>query len=734
MTEKCSVEGIVEGILFRNENNGYTVLALQSHDEVVIAVGVLGGVDIGERLVLTGRYVQHAKFGVQLKIEDCERKLPNTKESIVKYLSHGAIKGIGSALAQRIVQTFGTQTLEIMANDPSRLLEVKGMTPKKCSEVARETKKIFALRDVIAYFELYEMKTRYAMKAFQRWGEHCQEILEENPYLLCEEGIDMPFAQVEAYAKDLHVDRHSPYRVGAGILYILRVNTNIGHTCVPLDRLAPKTKKFLGITEIAFYDSYQILKNENKIVEYVKKEREFVYLPEYFEAEQYITDRILLMHGHHEEKVRAIDTRIEEEEKRSGIVYAKLQKKAISLALTKGMLLLTGGPGTGKTTTLNAIISLFKQEEKRVMIAAPTGRAAKRISDLTGYEAKTIHRLLETQFDSNGNAKFARCEKNPLSCDVLIIDEMSMVDVLLFSHLLRALRLRCQLILVGDSDQLPSVGAGNLLGALLNANSMPIVELTEIFRQAKQSCIVTNAHKIVKGDMPDLLTKDNDFFFFHRTDFTQASDLLLDLVCRRLPNAYGYSPTKDIQVISPARKGSFGVVELNRALQEKLNPPSSGKAMANTMLYQFRTGDKVMQNKNNYDITWKRGQEEGLGIFNGDIGQIQSIDKKRGEAIIDFEGRLATYPLAQLDQLELAYAITVHKSQGSEFDVVVLPLIGSFQKLSYRNLLYTAVTRAKKLMIIIGTPEKVEQMVKNNRRTNRYSCLYHMLGTEMEQT
>jgi exodeoxyribonuclease V alpha subunit len=732
MAETQHIEGTVENILFCNETNGYVVLDLDAGGEPVTVVGELGDVDEGECLSLTGQYVSHPRFGPQFQAESCERKLPNTAESIRRYLASGVIKGIGKVLADKIVEVFGAKTLEIMENDPMRLMEVRGMSRRKCEEVAEEAKHIFALRGVISYFEGYGIKSRYAMRAFRVWGERCRDVIESNPYLLCREEIGLNFKNAEGYAHDLHIPRDAQCRVGAGILHLLRHNTGLGHTCLPLDRLASTAVNFLEINEPAFYEAYQEERKEETIVEYLNGNREFVYLREYYDAERYITDRIGVMRDFSIRDEQDYDDMITQAEQNSGIQYAQLQKEAIRAALSRGLLILTGGPGTGKTTTLNAIISLFEKQGNRVMIAAPTGRAAKRISDLTGYDAKTIHRLLEVQFDPNGAQKFIHNEENPLACDVLVVDEMSMVDVLLFSSLLRALRLGCKMILVGDSDQLPSVGAGNLLRHLIDSEAMPVIALKEIFRQAQQSCIVTNAHKIVHGEMPDLTRKDNDFFFFHRTDFSEASDLLIDLVSRRLPNAYQYSPTRDIQVICPSRRGVLGVVELNKALQARLNPPTAQKAEVRSALYQFREGDKVMQTKNNYDITWTRDGENGTGIFNGDIGHIRSINRRRGEAVIDFDNRITVYPLMLLEQLELAYAITVHKSQGSEFEAVVIPLLGKFEKLSYRNLLYTAVTRAKNLLIIIGTPVKVEQMVSNNRRTNRYSCLKDMLEKGMK--
>ena len=735
--EVHEVEGTVERIVYRNESNGYVVVELDAAGELVTACGELGDVDEGETLSLFGEFVTHPRFGEQFRVESCAHKLPNTAESIRKYLASGVIKGIGESLAGKIVDVFGARTLEVMETDPMRLLEVRGMSRKKCEEVAAEAKQIFALRGVMSYFEAYGIKSRYAMRAYRVWGNAARDKVAENPYLLCGEEVGLGFPQVEAFAKQLHIPPDSGYRIEAGILHILRHNLTLGHTCLPLDRLASAAMQFLGIGEGAFYDSYQALRRDEAVYEYIKtgSAREFVYLREYYDAERFITDRIGVMRDFGIRDSRNFDSMIAKAEQAAGMQYADLQKEAIRAALSRGLLILTGGPGTGKTTTLNAIISCFEAEGNTVMIAAPTGRAAKRVSDLTGYDARTIHRLLEVQFDPAGNQKFTHNEENPLKCDVLVVDEMSMVDVLLFSHLLRAIRLGCKVILVGDSDQLPSVGAGNLLANLIASGCMPVVALTEIFRQAQRSAIVTNAHKIVHGQMPELTRKDSDFFFFHRLQYEEAAGLLIDLVCRRLPAApqYRFDPVRDIQVISPSRRGTLGVIELNKMLQARLNPPAAAKAQVKSPLYEFREGDKVMQTKNNYDITWTKDGENGEGIFNGDIGHIKSINRRRGEAVIDFEGRITVYPTAMMEQLELAYAITVHKSQGSEFEAVILPLMGKFEKLSYRNLLYTAVTRAKRLLIIIGTPEKVRQMVNNNRRTNRYSCLRDMLEASVNK-
>lgn len=731
--EILHIEGTVENILFINEENGYTVLDLDAGGELITVVGELGIVEVGEGLILEGGYVNNRKYGTQFKAEYCERKLPDTVVNIEKYLASGAIKGIGPGLAKKIVNVFGEKTLDIMENDTYRLCEIKGISAGKCEEIASEAKKLFSLRNIMSYLSQYEIRSQFAMKTYRKFGSDAMELIKLNPYLLCGDSIDLDFRKADVIASDLRIERNSNKRVIAGIQYILKANTALGHSCLPLEILQQKASNALGITESDFYISYNAALDDNELFEYIKNEREYVYLPDYFYAESFITDRIHVLRDFTSPTDYNYDTLIDIEEEEHNIKYEKLQRQAITSAVSKGLMILTGGPGTGKTTTLNAIISIFEKKGCHVLLAAPTGRAAKRMSDLTGYEAKTIHRLLEVVYDVSGKLSFAHNENNPLECDVLIIDEMSMVDVLLFESLLRAVRLGCKLIMVGDSDQLPSVGAGNLLRDIIDSKTVTVIELKEIFRQAQKSLIVTNAHKIVSGEYPDLTRKDNNFFFFRRDDYDKAAKLVVDLVKTRLPEAYKYSPTDDIQVLTPSRKGTLGTVELNKVLQQEINPPAKLKPEYKGYLYTFRVGDKVMQTKNNYDIVWRRDEEQGTGIFNGDIGKIININHATQNAVLDFDGRLASYPFDLLPQVELAYAITVHKSQGCEFEAVIMPIMGGFEKLYYRNLLYTAVTRAKKLLILIGSEEKIHNMVDNNRRTRRYTCLKAMLtlGTDI---
>ena len=723
------IEGTVEGVMFRNEQNGYAVIELSTGGELITVVGEIGEVDEGEQLILEGNYVNHPRFGTQFSAQYCERKLPADAVNIQKYLASGAIKGIGPSLARKIVDVFGADTLEIMEKEPTRLLEIRGISPKKCENIAAEVKEIFALRSIMTFLSQYGIRSKYAMRVYQKYGSGGRDMICANPYLLCSSGIDIEFRRVEKLAHDMHITPASPDRVAAGIEFILAHNTKNGYTCLPLEKLEPKATEYLGISQKVFYEVYQQELSEGNLCEYIKGEYEYVYLPEYYRAERYIADRIRVLRDFSTmDELSKYEKMIDEEQLRHRITYEKLQREAIATALSRSIMIMTGGPGTGKTTTLNAIISLYEKQGCRVMIAAPTGRAAQRISDLTGYHAKTIHRLLEVEFDMSGETRFKHNEKNPLLCDVVVVDEMSMVDVLLFESLLRALRLGCKVILVGDSDQLPSVGAGNLLGDLIASNIVPVIALKQIFRQAQESCIITNAHKIINGQYPDLSRKDADFFFFQRLTPDKVTELLIQLIRERLPKAYGFSPTENIQVITPSRKGILGVVELNRLLQQVLNPPKHGISEVKSMLYTFREGDKIMQMKNNYDLIWHKDGEEGQGIFNGDIGKILSINRHSGEAVVEFDMRRVVYPFEMLEQLELAYAVTVHKSQGSEFDAVIMPILDGFPKLYYRNLLYTAVTRAKKLLITIGSQKKIYDMVDNNRRTKRFTCLTHMLS------
>ena len=691
-------------------------------------MGELGNIEEGEDLELTGCFTTHPKFGEQFKADVCIRSLPVEALAIQRYLAGGVVKGIGPVLAKKIVAKFGDKALEIMETEPRRLAEIDGITLQKAESFGKEFEKVIGFRTLLRYFTDCGVPALYGIRAWKKYAENALTLIDRNPYILCSYGIELPFLKAEEIAREKGVPEDSDFRLSAGIKYILEENAAAGHTCLPRDRLTDLAARLLRVEPATVLSSIERDVEDEVLYVYEKKGRPFILLRDYYDAEEYIARRLAIMNSLSYDTGINYDEVINIAEQENDIEYADKQREAINTALSKGFMVLTGGPGTGKTTTLNAIISLFEQQGLKPLICAPTGRAAKRVSDLTGCEAKTIHRLLGVR--AGGElAGFEHNENNLLDCDVVIVDEMSMVDVLLFKALLQALPIDCKLIMVGDSDQLPSVGAGNVLHDIIESKTVPVISLTEIFRQALESAIVTNAHKIVKGDMPEL-DNSKDFFFLQRLDFEPAADLTVELCETRLPKAYGLDPIADIQVLSPTRKGPLGTIELNKRLQAVLNPPSRQKSEIKTFLYTFRTGDKVMQTKNDYEIEWKKGEEKGAGIFNGDIGVITRLNRLLGEIEIDFDGRIASYNLEMLENLELAYAATVHKSQGSEFDAVILPILGGYDKLYFRNLLYTAVTRAKKLLVIVGSKKRLEFMIENNRRMNRYTCLKQMLCEE----
>ncbi len=723
-TDLC---GTVDEVLFFNESNGYVVADLETKDQLITIVGELGRLEPGEELELTGVFTNHPRFGQQFHAESCVRTLPSTVVNIERYLASGVISGIGKALAKRIVSEFGEATLQVMEHHPEKLQRIKGISAAKCEEIAAQAKENFCLRSLLGRLSVYGVSAAVAMQAYRRWGVSAWETIASNPYLLCGVGMNLEFHIAERIAQDMEIPTNDYRRLKAGFCFLLLQYANEGNTCMPYERFSAVVQENLSVSLEDMETSYRLCMEDGILVEYKRADGIYVYLADYFCAEDFIATRIAAMLSFSPPEDFDCAKAIAQEEQDTGMCYAEMQKKAIACAFSRGIMVLTGGPGTGKTTTLNGVIDLCVKAGSTVLLAAPTGRAAKRMTELTGREAKTIHRLLGTDYDDAGQLVFKHHEKNTLKGDVLIVDEVSMVDVLLFESLLRAVRLSCRVILVGDEDQLPSVGAGNLLYTLVHSGCLPTVRLTEIFRQAQESCIVRSAHRIVEGKMPDLHEKHSDFFFFDRRNATEASQFLMDLYCNRLPKAYGFHPQTDIQVISPTRKGLLGTVELNKMLQEAVNPPGYGKAMLQNLLYTFRKGDKVMQTQNQYEIEWTKNGERGAGIFNGDMGTVQFVDKISRTIQVNFDGRLVNYTAEQLDQLELAYAVTVHKSQGSEFEAVILMLPEGRDRLSYRNLLYTAVTRAKRLLILIGSPRKVSEMVQNYQRTLRDSCLLDML-------
>ncbi len=720
--------GTVEHIIYRNEENGYTVLEIGSDDGSITAVGIMPDVYEGEEVKLIGSFTSHSHYGEQLSVSAFERSMPTSALGILKYLSGGAIKGIGPATAARLIKAFGENTLEVMENEPERVANIKGISLDKAKSFSEQLKANSGIKELLLYLGAYGIDTRDALNLWKKFGKRTIEMVEDNPFSLYTDGGCISFETADMIAQKKDIDPDSSFRIKAGLSYVLRHNLRSGHTCLPQDKLMKTTAEFLSVELFKVESALNDMVLDGTLMRDFFENREFIFLPLYYNSENYIAARMKMLQSFPMVSIKNIPKEIKDIEKKHNISYADLQRTAITEALEKGLLILTGGPGTGKTTTLNGIIEILKRNGETVLLAAPTGRAAQRMSELTGCEAKTIHRLLEVQWTDNDQPEFKKNERNMLSCDALIVDELSMVDTVLFENVLRALPLGCRLILVGDSDQLPSVGAGNLLADLVNSETVPVVKLTEIFRQAQESLIVTNAHRIVNGTMPELEKRDSDFFFLSTSDMTAARELIVSLVKERLPKSYGYSPITDIQILSPGRKGILGTNELNIALRDALNPPKKGKDEITFGFNTYRSGDKVMQVKNNYNISWIRDTGEfGEGVFNGDIGIVETIDKISKRMQVRFDDRVAVYDSDIAADLELSYACTVHKSQGNEFDAVIMPVIKNSPYLFYRNLLYTGVTRAKKLLILVGNKETVSHMVQNNLRTLRYSGLRALL-------
>lgn len=727
------MSGTVERVIFRNEKNQYTVLELNNSEELVTVVGTLPFVSAGEELKVIGVWSNHPSFGPQFKAEVCERSRPATAAAILKYLSSGAVKGIGAATAARIVETFGENSLEVIEKEPERLAQVKGVTKSKAKRISEDFQQANGIKDVMARLGKYGITPEESVRIWKRYGAHAEECIRQDPFCLCDEELDIDFARADTIAASLEMPQDDSGRIRAGILHVLRHNADNGHTCLPRDRLAQVAARMLQVEVESVGGTLRSMEETFDVQAQTFGEREFIFLPRYYQSETYSADRLKMMLRYPPQSIVGVEGAIKEVEIRENIHYAAEQKEAIVQALEKGFLILTGGPGTGKTTTLNGIIRILKNKGETVLLAAPTGRAAKRMSELTGEEAKTVHRLLQVEWDDRDNPVFSRNERNPLECDAVVVDELSMVDTLLFEGILRALPLGCRLILVGDCDQLPSVGAGNVLGDLIASGMFPVVQLTEIFRQSMESLIVTNAHRIVAGQMPELRDKAHDFFFLPLRRAESISNTIVDLCARRLPASYGYSVFQDIQVLAPSRKGELGTIELNHRLQEALNPPEKGKKELSIGGSILREGDKVMQVKNNYNLPWTRSDgTTGEGVFNGDVGILVEIDKAAGALTVAIDDKMVLYDTDHANELELAYAATVHKSQGNEFQAVILPMFPGPKQLQYRNLLYTAVTRAKSLLILVGEEGTIQNMVANGRKTRRYSGLLRFLLAKEE--
>ncbi len=726
--ELKEIEGTIEKITYKNTQNGYTVCTLKSGREHITVVGTMPFISIGDSVKFTGDYSVHSIYGEQFNAKSYETVAPKTIAAILRYLSSGIIKGVGPATAERIVEKFGAESLDVIHNTPEDLATIKGISMEKAINISEEYKKQFGIKDLMLLLNPYQISMEKCITIFQRLGAKAVEKIKDNPYSLCFDDIDLPFERVEIIASDMGFDADNEMRLSAGIEYILRKNLMNGHTCLPRKKLVMVAIQLLESDELRIEAICDIMIEKLILRSKTINDIDYLMLPEYYNAEEYIAARLYAAKKYIKSSTVLDESEISYVELKLGIKFEELQKESIYKAVNNAVFILTGGPGTGKTTTLNAIIEVFEQRNALIQLAAPTGRAAKRMTELTGKEAKTIHRLLEVEWTNENKQSFSRNEKNPLECDVLILDEASMLDSLLFENLLHALKISTRIILVGDTDQLPSVSAGNVLNDLLSSNAYPSIALKKVFRQAKTSAIITNAHAIINGVSSDLSNKTNDFFILRRSNAVDVCNTVLELCESRIPDAYKFNPLTDIQVLSPSRKTETGTYNLNNLLQSTLNPRQNNQPQFAYKDVYFRTGDKVMQIKNNYDLQWTRDNGEiGYGVFNGDVGYITSIDVKGGIINVRFDDKIANYFVDNICELELAYAVTVHKSQGSEFDCVIIPLFDTPQQLQYRNLLYTAVTRAKKLLIIVGSEALYNRMAQNNKKTLRYTLLKEFL-------
>ena len=729
-----TVTGSVEEIIFRNPVNGYTVASVAAADELVTVVGTMPDVEVGETVEATGTFSTHPTFGEQLSVSSYLLKLPENSEQLYKFLSSGVIPGIGPKKAVQIIEKFGENTLKILEENPERLSLIKGISDSQAKKIGESFKMQYSLRTVMLELGGFGITPSESIRIFRKLGGDAAAKIRENPYCLCELDIGIGFERAQLIEKGLDKAPDPSFRLGEGIIHVLSHNMwSLGHTCIPRSKVLRPAGDLLDITDDAVDAEIDRLISQGRIRAEKIDGKDFVFLPSSYMCEKTIARRLGAILRNPPLGDRVLAKEIDKIEVQNGIHYEELQRTAILTAANKGLLVLTGGPGTGKTTALNGIITIFEKKRLSVSLAAPTGRAAQRMSEVTGREAKTIHRLLEVEWDESDRPTFRRCRDNPLECDAVILDELSMVDTQLFAAFLDALPLGCRLIMVGDCDQLPPVGPGNVLKDIIASGVLPVVELDKVFRQALESSIIRNAHRIVTGESPETDNNpDGDFFHMEKPLPAAAARTIASVCAERLPKAYGYSPYTDIQVLCPSKKGDCGTVSLNRLLQQELNPASSDKKETYINGSLFREGDKVMQIKNNYSICWESAKEKGEGIFNGDIGVLKKIDAHAGQFTVDYDGKSAVYAPENVTELELAYAVTVHKSQGSEFRAVVLACAGVPPKLAYKNLLYTAVTRARELCITVGTRETLSYMAGNSRQNRRYSALCSFLNEEKE--
>lgn len=724
-----SLAGYVEHIIYRNADNGYTVLNLVSGEDEITCVGIFSAIAEGENIEAQGEYTEHPTYGQQFKVTSFEEKAPEDEEAIERYLGSGAIKGIGLAMAARIVRRFKEDTFRIIEEEPERLAEIKGISNRKAMEIASQVNEKRDLRQAMIFLQQYGITMNLAVKVYQAYGQDVYGIIRENPYRLADDIDGVGFRTADEIAARVGIRMDSDFRVRSGILYTLLQASGEGHTYLPETELTPRASKLLNVTAEQVEKQYMDLAIERKIILKQMEDQTQIYAASFYYMEANTATMLKRLNVSYDVSDAEIEQRIRGIEKKSGMTLDEHQVTAVKEAVRNGLLVITGGPGTGKTTTINTIIRYFELEGLEIFLAAPTGRAAKRMSETTGFEARTVHRMLELNGGAEGSGGFERDESNPLEADVIIVDEMSMVDISLMYSLLKAISVGTRLILVGDVNQLPSVGPGSVLRDIIQSHACNVVMLTKIFRQASTSDIIVNAHKINHGEEVILDNKSMDFFFLKRYDADVIINVVLQLIKQKLPKFVDATPY-DIQVLTPMRKGLLGVERLNGILQRYMNPPANDKVEKEYGSTVFRDGDKVMQTKNNYQLAWeirtKFGLtvDKGLGIFNGDMGIIRQINDFAEQMIIEFdEGRMVEYPYKLLDELELAYAITIHKSQGSEYPAVVIPLLGGPMMLMNRNLLYTAVTRARKCVTLVGNEVTFQQMIRNTSQQKRYSGL-----------
>lgn len=724
-----SLAGYVEHIIYRNADNGYTVLNLVSGEDEITCVGIFSAIAEGENIEAQGEYTEHPTYGQQFKVTSFEEKAPEDEEAIERYLGSGAIKGIGLAMAARIVRRFKEDTFRIIEEEPERLAEIKGISNRKAMEIASQVNEKRDLRQAMIFLQQYGITMNLAVKVYQAYGQDVYGIIRENPYRLADDIDGVGFRTADEIAARVGIRMDSDFRVRSGILYTLLQASGEGHTYLPETELTPRASKLLNVTAEQVEKQYMDLAIERKIILKQMEDQTQIYAASFYYMEANTATMLKRLNVSYDVSDAEIEQQIRGIEKKSGMTLDEHQVTAVKEAVRNGLLVITGGPGTGKTTTINTIIRYFELEGLEIFLAAPTGRAAKRMSETTGFEARTVHRMLELNGGAEGSGGFERDESNPLEADVIIVDEMSMVDISLMYSLLKAISVGTRLILVGDVNQLPSVGPGSVLRDIIQSHACNVVMLTKIFRQASTSDIIVNAHKINHGEEVILDNKSMDFFFLKRYDADVIINVVLQLIKQKLPKFVDATPY-DIQVLTPMRKGLLGVERLNGILQRYMNPPANDKVEKEYGNTVFREGDKVMQTKNNYQLAWeirtKFGLtvDKGLGIFNGDMGIIRQINDFAEQMIIEFdEGRMVEYPYKLLDELELAYAITIHKSQGSEYPAVVIPLLGGPMMLMNRNLLYTAVTRARKCVTLVGNEVTFQQMIQNTSQQKRYSGL-----------